>query len=107
MALKRSYATAKDPRKKYPELRAALRNRVMAMSDVCHICGRPIDYSLPSTHPLSFQVDHIVPVSRGGSVYDIDNLAPSHRVCNMRKSNSMPSDDIKMPDNPTPVSRSW
>ena len=107
MANKRSFAKAKDPRKQYPELRAALRKRVMAMSDVCHICGKPIDYSLPSNHPLSFHMDHIIPVSRGGSVYDIDNLAPSHRICNMRKSNKIPSDNMKTIGNPTPISRAW
>ena len=107
MAKARTNAKPKDPRKQYPELRAALRNRVRAMSDICHICGKQIDFSLPSSHPLSFQVDHIIPVSRGGGVYDIDNLAPAHRVCNMKKSNTLPSDKQEEFKNPTPISRAW
>lgn len=107
MSLTRKKGVKRDPRKQNPELRDALRKRVMAMSDVCHICGRPIDFTLPPTHPLSFHVDHIIPISRGGSVYDIDNLAPAHRICNMKKSNSLPSDKMPKVENPTPVSRAW
>lgn len=107
MAQKRVDAKPKDPRKQYPALREALRKRVQAMSDVCYICGRPIDYSLPPSHPLSFHVDHIIPVSRGGGVYDIDNLAPTHRICNMRKSNTLPTDKMKQVENPTPISKEW
>ena len=53
----------------------------------CHICGRPIDYSLPAGDPMSFEVDEVVPVSRGGSPIDRGNVAPAHRVCNERRGN--------------------
>ena len=48
----------------------------------CWICGLPIDYALPARHPLSFECDEVVPVSKGGSPYARDNLASAHRVCN-------------------------
>ena len=58
----------------------------------CHLCGLPIDYSLGwyvdprdgrrKRHPLSFEVDEIVPVSKGGSPVDRANVAPAHRICN-------------------------
>ena len=48
----------------------------------CQICGRQIDYSLPSGHPMSFEVDEKIPVSRGGDPLSRENTGPSHRSCN-------------------------
>ena len=58
----------------------------------CAICGRPIDYSLQAGDPMSFEVDEIVPVSRGGSSIDRANVQPAHRICNQRRGNRMPGD---------------
>lgn len=52
---------------------------------VCHICGLPIDPELRSPHPLSFTVDHIVPLALGGARDDPNNAAPAHRICNMKR----------------------
>lgn len=108
MANKRKYETAKDPRKKNPALRNSLRARVIATYDTCAICGREVDKTLPYLDPLAPEVDEIVPVSRGGSPYDWDNLQLVHRVCNQKKGNKMVGDmDVKKIENPTPVSRAW
>ena len=69
--------------------RTKLRNRVRAMGLPCHICGMPIDYSLPAGDPMSYELDEIVPVSLGGSELDPDNVQPSHRICNQRKGNKL------------------
>lgn len=53
----------------------------------CAICGGAIDYSLPPGHPWSFEVDEIVPVSLGGSPFDLSNLQPAHRRCNQWRGN--------------------
>lgn len=53
----------------------------------CHICGMAIDYDLPAGDPMSFEVDEIVPVSKGGSPIDRANVAPAHRICNERRGN--------------------
>lgn len=98
----------KDPRKRYPKLRNDLRARVFAMQDVCGICGREVDKTLPAGNPLAPELDEIIPVSRGGDPYDLDNLQLSHRICNERKSNIMPEDTPSgKVENPTPVSRAW
>ena len=97
----------KDPRRRFGKLREDLRRRVFAMSDVCAICGRPVDKTLPGGHPLAPELDEIVPVSRGGSPFDIDNLQLTHRICNERKSNKMPGDELPENLNPTPNSRAW
>lgn len=51
----------------------------------CHLCGEEIDYSAHYLDPLAFQVDHIIPLNRGGPD-DLDNLAAAHRRCNRAKS---------------------
>lgn len=108
MAMKRVYATARDPRKLYPSLRNALRKRVLATYDTCAICGREVDKTLPQNDPLAPEVDEIVPVSRGGSPYDWDNLQLVHRICNEKKGNRMAGDlDLQKIENPTPLSKAW
>ena len=70
----------------------------------CALCGEPIDYTLtvlPNEHgrrcpgvncpgcvphPMRFEVDHVVPVNRGGSDDDISNKQAAHRACNRAKS---------------------
>ena len=50
----------------------------------CHICGAPIDYTLPHLDPMSFVADHVVPLSKGGSD-TLDNVRAAHRSCNAAK----------------------
>ena len=50
----------------------------------CGICGGQIDLSLEYPHPQSLQVDHIVPLARGGS-NSKRNLQPAHQICNYKK----------------------
>jgi 5-methylcytosine-specific restriction endonuclease McrA len=50
----------------------------------CHICGQPIDYTLRHPDPLSFVVDHLVPLARGGTDA-LANKAAAHRSCNATK----------------------
>jgi 5-methylcytosine-specific restriction endonuclease McrA len=52
----------------------------------CHLCGKPIDERRTYPHDMSPSVDHLVPVSRGGTNV-IENLRPAHLVCNVRRSN--------------------
>lgn len=50
----------------------------------CALCGKPIDYTLPHLDPMSFVVDHIVPLARGGAD-ELSNKQASHRACNRAK----------------------
>jgi 5-methylcytosine-specific restriction endonuclease McrA len=52
----------------------------------CHICGQPIDYTLPHDDPDSYVVDHLTPLDRGGTD-TLDNKGAAHRRCNRAKSN--------------------
>ena len=43
----------------------------------------PLD--LPGTHKWGWQADHITPLARGGNPWDLNNIAPSHGICNNLK----------------------
>lgn len=62
-------------------VRAAVRFRDM---DRCRYCGMEL-----SDH--SYQIDHIIPVPRGGP-YELDNLVVCCRPCNYRKGSRTPEE---------------
>lgn len=64
------------------------KKRILATQSICGICGKPVDKSLKFPHPLSPEIDHIVPVDKGGSS-DLDNLQLAHRCCNRQKSDKL------------------
>ena len=76
-----------NPRYANGAARRKLRAWLKAQGLPCHLCGGAIDYGLPAGHPMSFEVDEIVPVSRGGDPLDRANVAPAHRICNERRGN--------------------
>jgi 5-methylcytosine-specific restriction endonuclease McrA len=50
----------------------------------CIICGSEIDKNLALPNDLAPTLDHLIPLSRGGS-HSEDNLAPAHAICNFLK----------------------
>ena len=79
----------RNPRVANGNRRRKARAWVLANFDTCGICGLPVDKTLPAGHPLAPEVDEIIPVSRGGSPYDHDNLRLCHRICNEKRGNKM------------------
>ena len=57
----------------------SVRHKVYEKSNVCCICGKPID-------EIGFSIDHKIPLSRGGS-NDLENLQPVCPECNRLKGN--------------------
>lgn len=57
---------------------------VVLAADSCGLCSLPIDRDLAYPDPLSASLDHIVPLSRGGSD-SAENVQAAHLVCNQRK----------------------
>ena len=56
----------------------------------CWVCRLPIDYELPRQSRYAFQCDELIPVSRGGSPYEHDNVEATHACCNnWRKTKSV------------------
>ena len=87
---------ATNPRNANGAARRRIRARHRAIGAPCALCGKPIDYSLGMVttpdgkrrpHPMSFVVDEIVPVSKGGSPIDMENTQAAHWICNARKGN--------------------
>lgn len=58
---------------------------ILAESDVCAICGLPINKKLKFPDPMSATVDHIIPVAKGGHPSDPSNLQAAHLICNQVK----------------------
>lgn len=54
----------------------------------CGICGLKVDRTLAWPDPMSASLDHIVPLSRGGS-HTLDNVQCAHLVCNTRKNDTV------------------
>lgn len=88
---------------------ANARKRAIASLDaMCAICHRPIDLEAPPFTPLSVEVDHIVPRSRGGALYALENLQLTHTACNRKKGAKMASDyEGGEVVNPVPLSNAW
>ena len=59
----------------------------------CGICGDPIPAAAVFPDPLSKSIDHIVPLSRGGT-HTRDNVQFAHLVCNERKGAKTPRQEV-------------
>lgn len=59
-------------------VRDRARARIAKGEPPCHICGKPIDYTLRSPDPMSFEVDHVVATARGGEDA-LSNYKAAHR----------------------------
>ena len=59
----------------------------------CGICQEPVDRRLRHPSPLSGSLDHVVPVSRGGTS-DPENLRITHLVCNLRRGDGVGGEQL-------------
>lgn len=72
-----------DPR--WVAIRKWYKENTPAGGWTCHLCNEPIDPYASGRTRLGLSVDHIVPVSRGGALFDHANTAPAHMKCNSGK----------------------
>lgn len=89
---------------------ASARKRAMASKEpYCAVCQGFIDMDAPAQSPNACEVDHIVPISRGGAPYELDNLQLTHMKCNRLKGAKMASDydGQAAAVNPVPLSNNW
>lgn len=54
----------------------------------CRLCGLPIDIRKHGNRPDAVSIDHILPVSRGGT-NTLDNLQLAHLACNHARGNEL------------------
>lgn len=88
---------------------ATARKRAIVSKDpVCVECHNFIDVTAPiklpdgTLNPLAVEVDHKVPISRGGRPYELENLQLLHMRCNRKKGAKMAS-DYDGPTGPEPL----
>ena len=74
---------------------AALRKATSDNGWPCHLCGKPIDMTLPYTHPLAFTADHLDAIANGGNL--LGDLAPAHRRCNSRRGRKRLAHQVRAP----------
>ncbi len=79
-------STRRNARVSNGHRRRQIRARILAAYDTCAICGKPVDKALKTPHPMSAEVDELIPVSRGGDPYSFTNCRLTHRRCNRMKS---------------------
>ncbi|MER7046769.1 HNH endonuclease signature motif containing protein [Streptomyces jumonjinensis] len=92
---------AANPRNGRPYRRLVDAQRALGLP--CWICGHNIDGKLDGKrHPMAFTLDHLIPLSRGGSLLDPANARSAHRRCNSARGNR-PSP----PRQPVRSSRRW
>lgn len=98
-----------NPRRTNSHRRNQLRARVLAEEDTCWapFCRGVVDKHLPPGLPGSPEVHEIIPVSRGGSPYDRANTALTHRACNQRIGNKLPTELTDDKPKPTTTLASW
>ena len=77
----------KNLRRIQPGKRDMLWKKVRSEQRKCHLCGYPIDYSIRHPDRRSFELDEIVPVSKGGDPLDYGNVDAAHRCCNQWRGN--------------------
>lgn len=112
---------ATNPRYKNGNLRRKHRARFRAMDAPCGICkGRlgPIHYDEPSdsSHPLSFVIDEIKPISKykqfgyeskAQAANDWNNLQAAHYCCNQAKGNKTETNVTKRIGTPIAQDGQW
>ena len=88
-------AATKYSDRSYRAKAAALRKATSDNGWPCHLCGKPIDMTLPYTHPLAFTADHLDALANGGNL--LGELAPAHRRCNSRRGRKRLAHQVRAP----------
>lgn len=73
-----------SPTEKYTSMQV-----ILLYGAECHICLKEIDLNAPRSMrtagwEIGLQIDHVIPIARGGGDV-LDNVRPSHGLCNTRK----------------------
>lgn len=72
-----------------------LRAKVLSEESHCWLCGLPLDFDAPPRTRWSPSVDHRIPRSLGGDMFDRDNLRAAHYGCNAGRGRRDPTPERK------------
>lgn len=78
---------SRNPRVANGHRRRRCRAIVLARDTHCHLCGQPVDVTLPAGRPDSPEVHEPLAISKGGNPYDPNACVLTHRLCNQREGN--------------------
>lgn len=81
---------------KWKKVRRLAWDRDRKAREVCHICGQPIDYSVPaSSSPESWEPDHVIPYSQRPDLeLDLGNIRASHKRCNRSRGDGTNGENV-------------
>lgn len=72
---------------------------------ICHICGKPCDYTDKEERPNTIvcgnnypSIDHVIPLAKGG-LHSWDNVKLAHRICNSLKGDDYDEENMENTDN--------
>lgn len=68
--------------------RIVVEQLVAIYGEVCYLCNEPIDMAIPRTSRMGATVEHIIPLSKGGTD-ELENLQLAHWICNNAKSDKL------------------
>lgn len=71
------------------------RRRILMTQEYCGVCGKWVDKSLKRPDPYAPEVDHIIPIAKGGHPSSYDNLQLCHAICNRKKSDNLNADTTR------------
>lgn len=81
------YAHRYDARKRSAYVAPVNHREIYERDDwICQLCLQPVDQTLKYPHPMSKSLDHVKPLSKGGT-HEPSNVQLAHFVCNCRKKN--------------------
>lgn len=53
---------------------------------MCKLCNQPLNMNAKAPHPLSPSIDHVIPLTKGGT-HEPSNVQAAHLRCNISKGN--------------------
>jgi 5-methylcytosine-specific restriction endonuclease McrA len=68
--------------------------------NICYLCNKPVDLTAPRYQGKAegweqgLHIDHVIPISKGGSD-TLDNVRPTHALCNLSKNNKLIGDPVE------------
>lgn len=86
MGRKRKYCSRSCRQRAYEDRKTNMPELHSALSHVthCYLCAKELDWN----DRTNVVFDHAIPTVRGG-LTNLDNLKPTHRTCNLKKSDKV------------------
>jgi len=86
-ATKRNENHKRRQREIHTSIKPIYKNEILLRDKgICQLCGKKINIKYVYPHPKSLSIDHIIPLSQGGT-HEPKNVQVAHFICNSKKGN--------------------